>query len=179
MFVKSILMVAAAALAVQAGDIPSGTPVQVRLGQTVSSKNAKAGDPWTGTLSADLAVDGQVIATKDSPVKGIVVSANKSGRLTSPGDVALQLTSININGTDVNVVTQTVDQKGGGHGKRNAALIGGGAVLGTLIGAAAGGGKGAAIGAGAGAGAGTAGAAATGKKDVAFPVESMLTFTVQ
>jgi hypothetical protein len=184
MFVKSMLLIAAAAMAAQAQEqartqIPSGTPVQVRLGQTISSKTAKSGDPWIGTLSADLAADGRVIALKGAPVKGIVVSANPSGRLSSPGDVALQLTSVTIEGAEVNVVTSTVDQKGGSHKKRNAALIGGGAVLGTIIGAAAGGGTGAAVGAASGAGAGTAGAAATGKKDVAFPVESMLTFTVK
>jgi hypothetical protein len=179
MFVKSMLMIATAALAVQAADIPPGTPIQVRLGQTISSKTAKSGDPWVGTLSADLAFDGQVFARRGTPVKGIVVSANPSGRLSSPGDVAVQLTAITVNGQDVNVVTGGVAQEGASHKKRNAALIGGGAVLGTIIGAAAGGGKGASIGAASGAGAGTAGAAATGKKDVAFPVESMLTFTVR
>ena len=48
-------------------------------------------------------------------------------------------------------------QGGVGANKRTAEMVGGGAVLGTLIGAIAGGGKGAAIGAvaGAGAGAGT------------------------
>jgi hypothetical protein len=60
MFAKSMLMIAAAALAVQAADIPPGTPIQVRLGQTISSKTAKSGDPWVGTLSADLAFDGLV-----------------------------------------------------------------------------------------------------------------------
>ena len=65
------------------------------------------------------------------------------------------------------------------HKGRNAKAIGGGAAAGAIIGALAGGGKGAAIGAGAGGAAGTAGAAATGKKNVSFPVESILTFTIR
>jgi hypothetical protein len=66
--------------------------------------------------------------------------------------------------------------KGANHNKRNAALIGGGAGAGALLGGVFGGGKGALIGAAAGAGAGTTGAYATGKKDVAFGAERRLSF---
>ncbi|HXZ27026.1 MAG TPA: hypothetical protein VEG08_03395, partial [Terriglobales bacterium] len=65
-----------------------------------------------------------------------------------------------------------------GKGKRTAAFIGGGAAAGAIIGALAGGGKGAAIGAAAGGGAGTAGAAFTGNKDITFPAESALSFSL-
>jgi hypothetical protein len=72
-----------------------------------------------------------------------------------------------------------VERVGPAHKKRNAFLIGGGAGLGAAIGAIAGGGKGAAIGGLAGAGAGTAGAAATGKEELAIPAESALVFTMR
>src|SRR4030095_3236226 len=72
--------------------------------------------------------------------------------------------------------TNSVHRVSSAHKNRNIALIGGGAGLGAAIGAIAGGGKGAAIGALAGGGAGTAGAAATGKKHVRIPAESLLTF---
>ena len=55
----------------------------------------------------------------------------------------------------------------------------GGAGLGAALGAVAGGGAGALIGAGAGAGAGTIRAAATGKKNVGFPAETLLTFALR
>jgi len=51
----------------------------------------------------------------------------------------------------------------------------GGAGLGAALGAVAGGGAGALI----GAGAGTIGAAATGKKNVGFPAETLLTFALR
>jgi hypothetical protein len=51
--------------------------------------------------------------------------------------------------------------------------------LGAIVGAIAGGGKGAAIGAATGAAAGTAGAAATGKKNVVFPAETLLQFELK
>jgi len=116
-----------------------------------------------------------VVARRGDPVVGRVVDAKASGRLSGKADIELQLTSIN--GTPV--ITSTVGSTGKGHKGRNAKAIGGGAAAGAIIGALAGGGKGAAIGAGAGGAVGTAGAAATGKKNVSFPVESILTFTIR
>jgi hypothetical protein len=80
--------------------------------------------------------------------------------LTSNAEIALDLQSIKVGNRRYLVNTADSEQKaqgGVGANKRTAEMVGGGAVLGTLIGAIAGGGKGAAIGAvaGAGAGAGT------------------------
>jgi hypothetical protein len=149
--------------------------VNVRLGQTISSERARAGDSWSGTLADDVAANGRVLARRGAPVVGKVVDAKSSGRLSGTANIELQLTSIN--GTPV--ITNTVGETGKGHKGRNAKAIGGGAAAGAIIGALAGGGKGAAIGAGAGGAAGTAGAAATGKKNVSFPVETILTFTIR
>jgi outer membrane lipoprotein SlyB len=55
-------------------------------------------------------------------------------------------------------------------------MVGGGAALGTLIGAAAGGGKGAALGGLAGAAAGALAQILTQGKDVRIPAETVLTF---
>jgi len=163
------------ALVAQAAKIPSGTNVNVRLGQTISSDKARSGDTWSGTLADDVAANGRVVARRGDPVVGKVVQAKESGRLSGTADIELQLTSIN----GRPVITDTVGSTGSGHKGRNAKAIGGGAAAGAIIGALAGGGKGAAIGAGAGGAVGTAGAAATGKKDVKFPVESILTFTIR
>ena len=162
-------------LAAQAATIPSGTQVTVRLGQTISSANAHNGDNWSGTVYDDLVVGGRTVARRGDPVEGKVVEAKASGRLKGTAELDLQLTSVN----GIPVVSSTANRTGSGHKGRDAKAAGGGAVAGAIIGAIAGGGKGAAIGAGAGAGAGTVGAAATGKKDVKFPVESILTFTIR
>jgi outer membrane lipoprotein SlyB len=77
------------------------------------------------------------------------------------------------------IETTSETRASAGHKKRNGILIGGGAGLGAALGAAAGGGKGALIGAGAGGAAGTAGAAATGKENVAFPAETALRFSLK
>jgi hypothetical protein len=169
-----VLSLFAAGLAYAAA-IPPGKQVRVRLGQTISSDKARSGESWQGTLAEDLVVDGRTIAKRGADVKGIVAEAKSSGRLSDPGVLKLKLTSIA--GQSVN--TASVVRQGDSHKGRNVKSAGGGAAVGAIIGAIAGGGKGAAIGAGAGAAAGTAGAAATGKKDVRIPVETVLTFTVQ
>jgi hypothetical protein len=167
------------ALVLAAIELPAGRQVRVRLGQTISSKRARSGETWAGTLASDIVENGKIVAARGTPVRGRVVEAKDSGRLSSPGLLKLQLTSIQISGKDIPVRTSTIVRQGKSHKGRNTKAIGGTAAAGAIIGALAGGGKGAAIGAGAGAAAGTAGAAATGKKDVRIPVETVLTFTLR
>jgi hypothetical protein len=157
--------------------VPAGTPISVRLLQTVTSASARPGDTFEAELAAPVVVNGETVFAKDARARGRVVSAKASGRLKNPGYVRLTLAAIQSpDGSWTNVDVTSLSAKGKSHTRRNATLIGGGAGLGALIGGIAGGGKGAAIGAGAGAGAGTMGAYATGKKDVSFPAEHRLTF---
>jgi len=166
---------AAAALSLQAQSIPAGTTIVVRNTSALSSGTATTGQRWSGTLVNDLAVDGKVVAPAGSRVRGTVSDAESSGRLSKPGTLALEVTSVN----DIPVTTDMYAVDGEGHTKSNVAKIGGGTAVGALLGGIFGGGKGAAIGAAAGAGAGTAGAAATGKKEAKIDAETTLTFKVQ
>jgi hypothetical protein len=154
--------------------VPVGTHVTVRLGQSISSATAHAGDTFEGTVANDVVANGSTIAHAGDRVKGKVTYAKASGRLKDPGVVTVRLTEINGQA----VSTTAVSRKGGSHTKGNAVKIGGGAAAGALIGGLAGGGKGAAIGTLAGAGAGTGVAAYTGKKDVTLGAETAYTFTV-
>lgn len=157
--------------------IPGGTPLSIRLLQSISSRSARADDQFEAELAASVQVDGRVAFTRGSRVRGLVIDARPSGRLENPGFLQLTLTAIqDTNGKWFDLHTSSVSAKGKSHKKRNATFIAGGAGLGAIIGGIAGGGKGAAIGAASGAGAGTAGAYATGKKDVTFFAEQKLTF---
>jgi hypothetical protein len=161
------------------GTIPLGTHIAVITDQTISSKDAKLGQPITGTIAKDVIVGGKVVIPKGSAAKLSVSSVQASGRLSTPAKLYLRLRTVTVGGKTYTFATSSAGRTEKGKGKRDAGFIGGGAAAGAVIGALAGGGKGAAIGAGAGAGAGTAGAAATGKKEVEFPVESRLTFTTR
>jgi hypothetical protein len=154
--------------------IPAGTRVEVRVGSTISSGSAQAGQSFDGTLARDVVVDGKAVAKAGDAVRGTVTSAKSSGRLHAPGILSLRLTQVG--GQAVH--TASVSRKGKSHTKGNAVKIGGGAAAGALIGGLAGGGKGAAIGTLAGAGAGTGVAAYTGKEEAVVPAESVLSFTV-
>jgi hypothetical protein len=157
--------------------IPGGRTLTVRLLQTISSRSANTGQHFEAELSSPVVVNGKTVLPKRTPLRGRVVAARSSGRLHKPGYLRLTLDSLRTpDGRWVPVKTTSIWAQGNSHKKRNLTLIGGGTGLGAVIGAVAGGGKGAAIGAAAGAGAGTAGAYATGKKDVTFPVERKLSF---
>jgi hypothetical protein len=154
--------------------IPSGTRVAVSMSETLSASRNNAGDSFSGVLSEPLTAGGTTIYPRGTRVSGTVAAAKGRGRFKGAGDLAIELTSIG--GTRVS--TNEYEKVQAGKGKRTAALAGGGAGLGAIIGGLAGGGKGALIGGLAGAGAGTAGAAYTGNKDVVIPAESVVTFTL-
>jgi len=173
---KITLLLLSATL-VTAQTIPAGTHLTVRLNSTINSGKAEAGQSFGATLARALVVNGKTIAKSGTPVRGKVTYAKSSGRLHAPGQLTLRLTSVEINGHQIPVATSAHHAQGKSHTKGNVEKIGGGAAVGTLIGALAGGGKGAAIGAGAGAAAGTGVAAATGKEEAVIPAETALTFT--
>lgn len=178
-FVASLVVVALPALLRAGGTVPKGTAISVITDQTVSSKNAKVGQPVSGSVAKDVIVGGKVLIPKGSAAKLSVSSVQASGRLSTPARLYLHLASVSVKGKTYTFATSSAGRTEKGKGKRDAGFIGGGAAGGAAIGALAGGGKGAAIGAAAGAGAGTAGAAATGKKDIEFPAETRLTFTTR
>ena len=162
-----------------ATSVPAGTVITVTIDQSISSKNAQAGQGVVATVAHDVTANGKVVIPKGAHAKLVVSSVQASGRLSTPAKLWLRLKSVEVHGQTYTIATSSSGKTMGGKGKRDAGFIGGGAGAGALIGGLAGGGKGAAIGAAAGAGAGTAGAAATGKKEVEFPAETRLSFTTR
>jgi len=115
---------------------------------------------------------GETVIAKGATASGTVVDAKPLGRFKGGALLQLKLNSVG----DLPVETSSLVRTATGKGKRTAAMVGGGAGLGALIGGLAGGGKGAAIGAVAGAGAGTAGTAYTGNKEIVLPAETAVSF---
>ena len=166
-------------LSLAAASVPAGTPIDVTINQSVSSKTAAVGQTLSGVVSRNVIADGKVVIPKGSSARLVVSSVQPSGRLSTPAKLWLRLTRVTVRGKTYVVSSTLAGKTMGGKGGRDTAFIGGGGAAGALIGGLAGGGKGALIGGLAGAGAGTAGAAATGKKDVEFPAETRFAFTTR
>ena len=152
--------------------MPAGTPLVVRMEQTVSAKNNNVGDSFSGVLAQSVVVHGVTVIRSGAPVTGVVTAAKGQGRFKGAGDLAIAIKRVG----NYEVSTTAYETTSKGKGKRTAGFIGGGGGGGALIGGLAGGGKGALIGGLLGAGAGTAGAALTGNKDITVPAESVVTF---
>lgn len=160
--------------------VPARTAISVVLDQPLSSKTAAAGQSFSATLQAPIAVDGVVVIPKGAHATGVVTDAKSAGRFKGGATLGITLTNINVHGTDYKIDTTDRDSTTKGKGKRTAAMVGGGGAGGLLIGGLAGGGKGALIGGLIGAGAGTAGSAFTGNnRDITLPAETPVTFRLQ
>jgi hypothetical protein len=163
----------------QATTIPAGTSLLVRMIDGVDSSINKIGDPFHGSLESALVVGNTVVAPKGSDVYGKLTQAQSAGKISGAAQLTLELTGIRINGNIVPVDSTDYDVAGKGRGTQSAERIGGGAVLGTVIGAIAGGGKGAAIGGVVGAGAGTTVQVMTHGDRVRIPSETLLEFKLE
>ena len=159
--------------------IPAGTSILVRTGETLSSKSSQAGQNFSATVAKPVVVEGKTVIEEGAAAQGTVVDAKAMGHFKGGALLHVRLTSVTINGHEQNIETSAAGSSLKGKGKRSAIAIGGGAGAGAILGGIFGGGKGAAIGAAAGGGAGTAGAAFTGNKEIVFPAETALTFTLK
>jgi hypothetical protein len=158
--------------------VPVGSSIAVVLSSTISSKVNKPGEEFEGSVAEPVVIAGETAIPKGATAKVVVADAKKQGTFKGEAILAVRLTSVQVHGKDYEVETSPFSGTQKGKGKRTAEITGGGAAVGALIGGLAGGGKGAAIGAAAGGGGGLAASGATGGKNVEFPAESTLTFTL-
>jgi hypothetical protein len=159
--------------------IPEGTKLRVSLIDPVNSDKNHAGDRFAASLAEPVVLDGKIVLSKGTKVYGRVIDAKGSGRVKGRASVELQLTAMALeDGKSMGISTKTYTAVAPATKKRDAAIIGGGAGLGAAIGAIAGGGKGALIGAAVGGGAGTGTVLATKGKEIHYPPETRLQFTL-
>ena len=156
--------------------VPAETVISVVLDEPVGSKISTPGQNFSASVREPVEVDGRLAIPKGARATGIVKDAKPAGRFKGGAALELTLTSIEVNGTNHEVHTTAPTEASKGKGKRTAAMVGGGAGGGALIGGLAGGGKGALIGGLIGAAAGTGGAGLTGNREITLPAETPITF---
>ena len=158
---------------------PAGTELVVRTVETIDSRNAGADQIFAAIFEQDVTdASGQVIIPERSSAQLVVRQMSSGGKTGSP-EMELDIQSITVNGRRYLVSTTDLardSDTGLGKNKRTAQAVGGGAAIGTLIGAIAGGGKGAAIGAVIGAAGGAGAQVLTKGREVRVPAETVLSF---
>ncbi|HXE74987.1 MAG TPA: hypothetical protein VNN18_05020 [Candidatus Xenobia bacterium] len=181
--------------------VAEGTKIVFTLNNSLSTKTAREGDPFSGVVSRSVRVGDQIVIPEGSVIRGQVTHVQRPGRVKGRGELGLRFDRLELPDgqsydlsaslTSLEDEKETVGEegevKGEGTKKRDAATIGAGAGIGAVIGAIAGGGKGAAIGAGGGAAAGTGLVLLTRGKDVslkrgselAIQLDRPLTITVK
>jgi hypothetical protein len=155
----------------QAGVIPSGQELDVRLGTTLSSKTAKVEQRFEATTVADLTQNGRVLIPAGSRVRGVVAAVDPADRLHRAGSLTLSFDEIEVRGrgNPIHAQATNVFESGGIREEGGTAGIGAGA--GAIVGGILGGVKGAILGAVIGAGGAIA---ATEGKDINLPAGSII-----
>lgn len=156
-----------------------GTVLSIRMIDPIDSDRNQIGDRFHATLDTPISINDQVVVPAGADIEGRVAELRTAGHFTGQSQVALELTSLGINGRRYNIHTDQYSRQGTSRGKNTAEKVGGAAAVGAIIGAIAGGGKGAAIGTVVGAGAGGGVQAATKAQQIHIKPEQLLSFKLE
>jgi len=157
--------------------VPTGTVLNVLLTQEVDVDSTKLGATFKGLLDDPVMLGGKVVIPRNVAVTLQVAKVEQAGKMKGSDAVSLKANSMSFGGRKYDIVTNYVEKKEEGEGKKTTRKVAGGAGLGAIIGGIAGGGTGAAIGALAGGGAGAI-VSASGTQHLKIPAESRLQFTL-
>jgi hypothetical protein len=158
-------------------NVAAGTNLTIRINQHISVKTSHAGDRFDGeVVDPVVGENDQVVIPKGTPVSGVVVASHRRGHFKGSSILELRLTYLTLNGTRYRLDTGDLTQTKKGKGKRSAAMIGGGAGVGMLVGGVATGGVGLLVGGLVGGGGGTLLSGLTGNRDIEIPAESIVRF---
>jgi hypothetical protein len=152
-------------------EVPTGTELDVRLQNSLSSGTAQVEDRFEATTLVDLNVNGRVLIPAGSVMRGVVTAVEPGTRTNRTARMTVSFDQVTVNGRAY-PMRGTVTEAIQGEGIRGEATrAGAGAAVGGIIGAVLGGAKGAVLGVLIGGG-GTL--AATEGKEVELPQGTVL-----
>ena len=115
-----------------------GTILSVSMTSSLSSGTANAGDRFEAEVARAVTVDGEVTIPAGSRVRGFVEDVHKAKRGAGHGSLTLRFDRLVLPGGQETDLKAVLAQETDGKKKRNAAIIGGsaagGAVLGRVLG---------------------------------------------
>jgi hypothetical protein len=97
--------------------LPAGTLLQVRTRVTLSSNTHQAGEKFTGVLEAPLQARGWIVAGKGALVEGVIVEADRGGRLRGRGWLSVKLTGVHSAGAGLLRLESDPIAREGGRGR--------------------------------------------------------------
>jgi len=153
----------------------AGTTIDIAAADTISSRTAKVGDPFSARVVEDVKnAAGKVLIPAGSVVNGKVADVKPAPNPSTPGTLTLTVSSITVRGTsypiEASVDSLETIHKGRGVTSGDAAKVGAGAVAGAVLGRVLGGNKkGTIIGGIVGGAAGAAVAHQTKDSDIVLP----------
>lgn len=188
MLLPCMLLATVLAAQTSAPPVPAGTALMVRLETTLATFSNRAGDPFRGSITQPIVVDGKTLIPAGATVEGRVTKISEPRRISGKPTIGLlpeavilptgeryfldaTLTDTNIPGTDVNNEGQF---KGSGHDRRDTIEQGAGTAGGMLVGGLIGGPAGILIGGAIGAGS-TTGHWLAKHRSAALPAGTQLT----
>ncbi len=166
---------------VEPGVIPPGTSLVIRTNEAIQAEHVVPGRTFSATVAEPVQDEsGAILIPRGAPAELMVAEVERGGPATEPS-LQLALRSVTVRGkrypvTSAGTAIQTDEERRLGANPRTAKMVGGGALLGTVVGAIAGGGTGAAIGAVTGAAGGAAVQVLTAGDKINVPAETLVTF---
>jgi PEGA domain len=109
--------------------LEDGTAVTLRLGRSLSSADAHAGDRVDFEMAQEISVNRIVVIPKDSPASGTVITAQKKRRMGRAGKLDVTIDSVQLVDGEKATLRAVKESQGGSH----TGIMAGGMVATSLI----------------------------------------------
>jgi hypothetical protein len=109
--------------------LQDGSAVTLRLGRSLSSADAHAGDRVDFEVAEEVSVNRIVVIPKDSPASGIVITAHKKRRMGRAGKLDVNIDSVQLADGEKATLRAVKESQGGSH----TGIMAGGMVATSLI----------------------------------------------
>lgn len=109
--------------------LEDGTAVTLRLGRSLSSADAHAGDRVDFEVAEEVSVNRIVVIPKDSPASGTIITAHKKRRMGRAGKLDVSIDSVRLASGEKATLRAVKESQGGSH----TGIMAGGMVATSLI----------------------------------------------
>ncbi len=114
--------------------VPSGTVFDVELNSELDSGQNQVGDEFSARVTSSVVIDGQVAIPAGSTIHGTVEEVKAAKRGAGNASMTLRFHGLGLPSGHSTDISASISEGTGGKKKRNAAIIGGSAVGGAILG---------------------------------------------